>query len=60
MTNVIRYHSYVESKKRYKLPYLQKGSRVTDIKKKHITKGEQWWPGEIKYTHTTIYKTETQ
>ena len=61
MTNVICYHSCTESKKRYKLPYLQIGSRVTDIKKKHVvTKGKTCWPGEIKDTHTTIYKTETQ
>ena len=30
------YHSYVESKKLYKLPYLQNGDRLTDIENKLI------------------------
>ena len=52
----ILYHFYVESKKKYKLTYLQNRSRLTDIENKLIVpKGERgavwgWW------THTTIYK----
>ena len=39
-TNILWYHLYVESKKRYKWIYLQNRNKLTDIKKKLRVTGE--------------------
>ena len=57
-TNIIWYHLYVESKKRYKQTYLQNRNRLTDRKQTYGYQEEREWDKfEIwdSHIHTTIY-----
>ena len=65
-TNIIWYHLYVESNKKwYKWTYLQNRNWFTDLEiKLMVTKGEMEEDDQLgdrdSHIHTTIYKTDNQ